>query len=138
LPISDFTEGERDLESTLGKRSSVLLVGRTGKPLENAVEFLRLNGYQVVVANSGDQAKELLRGNEYPFVGLLVLLEGADPEFSPLLADARGAQPSLKTVIQTIGCNQDELSTELLKCVDLVISSDMSQEAVLGKLRSIL
>ena len=83
LPISDFTEGERDLESALGKRSSVLLVGRAGKPLENAVEFLRLNGYQVVVANSGDQAKELLRGNEYPFVVLLVLLEGNDPEFSP-------------------------------------------------------
>jgi hypothetical protein len=67
-----------------------------------------------------------------------VLLEGTDPEFSPLLANARVTQPSLKTVIQTVGCNQDELSTDLLKCVDLVISSDMSQEAVLGKLRSIL
>ncbi|MEO8427737.1 MAG: ATP-binding protein, partial [Verrucomicrobiota bacterium] len=138
LPISDFTEGERDLESALGKRSSILLVGRAGKPLENAIEFLRLNGYQVVVANSEGQAKELLGGNEYPFVGLLVLLEGNDPEFSLLLADARVTHPSLKTVMQTIGCNQDELSPDLLKCVDLVISSDMSQEAVLGKLSSIL
>ena len=71
-------------------------------------------------------------------VVLLVLLEGNDPEFSPLLADARVTKPTLKTVIQTIGCNQDELSTDLLKCVDLVISSDMSQETVLGKMRSIL
>jgi hypothetical protein len=67
-----------------------------------------------------------------------VLLEGNDQEFSPLLADVRLTQPALKTVMQTVGCNQDELSTDLLKCVDLVISSDMSQEAVLGKLRSIL
>ena len=138
LPISDFTEGERDLESALGKRSSVLLAGRAGKPLENAIEFLRLNGYQVVVAKSAAQAKELLGGNEYPFVVLLVLLEGNDKEFSPLLADVRLTQPALKTVMQTVGCNQDELSTDLLKCVDLVISSDMSQEAVLGKLKSIL
>ena len=138
LPISDFTEGERDLESALGKRSSVLLAGRAGKPLENAIEFLRLNGYQVVVAKSAAQAKELLGGNEYPFVVLLVLLEGNDQEFSPLLADVRLTQPALKTVMQTVGCNQDELSTDLLKCVDLVISSDMSQEAVLGKLKSIL
>ena len=138
LPISDFTEGERDLESALGKRSSVLLAGRAGKPLENAIEFLRLNGYQVVVANSAAQAKELLGGNEYPFVVLLVLLEGNDQEFNPLLADVRLTQPALKTVMQTVGCNQDELSTDLLKCVDLVISSDMSQEAVLGKLKSIL
>jgi hypothetical protein len=138
LPISDFTEGECDLESALGKRSSVLLAGRAGKPLENAIEFLRLNGYQVVVAKSAAQAKELLGGNEYPFVVLLVLLEGNDQEFSPLLADVRLTQPALKTVMQTVGCNQDELSTDLLNCVDLVISSDMSQEAVLGKLRSIL
>ena len=138
LPISDFTEGERDLESALGKRSSVLLAGRAGKPLENAIEFLRLNGYQVVVANSAAQAKELLGGKEYPFVILLVLLEGNDQEFNPLLADVRLTQPALKTVMQTVGCNQDELSTDLLKCVDLVISSDMSQEAVLGKLKAIL
>jgi PAS domain S-box-containing protein len=138
LPISDFTEGERDLESALGKRSSVLLAGRAGKPLENSIEFLRLNGYQVVVAKSAAHAKELLGGNEYSFVVLLALLEGNDQEFSPLLADVRLTQPALKTVMQTVGCNQDELSTDLLKCVDLVISSDMSQEAVLGKLKSIL
>ena len=138
LPISDFTEGERDLESAFGKRSSVLLAGRAGKPLENAIEFLRLNGYQVVIAKSAAQAKELLGGNEYPFVVLLVLLEGNDQEFSPLLEDVRLTHPALKTVMQTVGCNQDELSTDLLKCVDLVISSDMSQEAVLGKLKSIL
>jgi hypothetical protein len=40
--------------------------------------------------------------------------------------------------LQIVGCNQDELETELLATADLVITADMSSEIIQRQLQRLL
>jgi Histidine kinase-, DNA gyrase B-, and HSP90-like ATPase len=134
LPLSDFTEGEREAEISAGVRHSLLLAGSAGKSIETIAEFLRLNGYQAVLAHSEDQAFEILGSNKYRFAGLMILLETNHAEFISLLKNPQLQEQSLKVILRIVGCNQDELDIEHLRRADLIIPPESSQENILREL----
>jgi signal transduction histidine kinase len=134
LPLSDFTEGEREAEISAGVRRSLLLAGSAGKSIETIAEFLRLNGYQAVLAHSEDQAFEILGSNKYRFAGLMILLETNHAEFISLLKNPQLQEQSLKVILRIVGCNQDELDIEHLRRADLIIPPESSQENILREL----
>lgn len=135
LPQADFTEVEQALESTRRRRLCVLLAGRKGKSLESMAEFLRQNNYLVVLADG--KAEELLQSPEYQFDALLVQVGAKENGPLALLAAARKLKLPLKLILQIVGCNQDELETQFLQRADLVISSEMAQDAVLEELAAL-
>jgi PAS domain S-box-containing protein len=136
LPQADFTEAERAVVASASRRYTLLLVGAAGKLLDDTAEFLRMNGYHTVVASDCAKATNSLRGEDYPFVGVLLLHEPHDPQFTPLLAEARRQRPPLKTVIQIVGGHPDELDTQITRLSDLIIAPDLSSEEVLAKLKA--
>ena len=137
LPLSDFTEGEREEDMSSGVRRSLLLAGSRGKSIETTAEFLRLNGYQAVLAHSEAHALEILRSDKYRFAGLMILLEMNQEEFISLLKNPQLQEQSLKVILRIVGCNQDELDIEHLRRADLIIPPESSQEKILRELESL-
>ncbi|MBI3414822.1 MAG: PAS domain-containing protein, partial [Verrucomicrobia bacterium] len=137
LPISDFTEGDRELETTARERRSFIVAGAAGKPLDSMVEFLRLRNYHVAVAHSRAQVIELLRLNEYPYAALLAQVDGDDEHFGALVTEVRRLQMPLKTILQIVGRNEDELDTHVLRRADLILSSDLPQDAIAQQLAAL-
>jgi two-component system cell cycle sensor histidine kinase/response regulator CckA len=137
LPQADFTEADQEEKSDQLKRRSLLLLGPPGKGRDSTAEFLRLNGYHVVAADAQPGALDLLHAPEYQFEGILVQVEANDLDSLSLAANVRKQKLPVKTILQIVGCNQDEFETQFLLNVDLILSSDMSQEAILEKLRSL-
>jgi len=138
LPQSDFTEAEREITIATVGRHSLLLVGRTERLVENTAEFLRVNGYHVVTALTYEKALEALGATAHAFAGLMVLVEDADPRLQRLVKEVRSQQLPLKTILQIVGCNQDELETRFLTRSDLVISPDMAEDDIVDKLNTVL
>lgn len=132
LPQADFTEAEKDMESFNRRRRSLLLAGRPGPLLDRTAEFLRLHNFHV--ATGGLDAEELLRSSDYRFDGLLILAEPQEPATLRLAAFVRQQKLPVKVIIQTVGCNQDELETQFLVKADLIISADTPQDAIVEKL----
>lgn len=135
LPEADFSESERTEIAGGGQRRSLLVVGRQGELLNNTTEFLRLNGYHVVNAWDGEQVAGTLEAGDYRIVGLFLLAETSGPDWLAIYDKARKIDPTLKVVLQVIGCNQDELDTRVLEQADLVITNGMSQEDIVWRLR---
>lgn len=136
LPQADFTEAERAVLAASGQRHTLLLAGAPGKLLDDTAEFLRMNGYHTVVASDCAKATSSLQGVDFQFVGVLLLLEPNDPQFTPVLAEARRQKPPLKTMIQIIGGQPDDLDAQVARLSDLIIAPDLSSEDVLRKLKA--
>ncbi|MBI4323843.1 MAG: PAS domain-containing protein [Chloroflexi bacterium] len=137
LPQADFTEGDRVATASAKARRSLLLVGPDEKLLQHTAEFLRVNGYHVVVALSLEGANALLASLDYQFVGVMVLTNGDDLSYCTLFREARLRKPPLKTILQTVGCNQDQLDTDLVNKADLLVPPDMSQPSILAELNAV-
>ena len=136
LPQADFTEADQAQLSLNQRRRCVLLAGRPGKSVDDTAEFLRLHNYQVVMTHRN--ALALLYAGEYHFDALMVLVESGNLELARLLTQARQSRLPVKTVLQIVGCNQDELETQFLVNADLVLSTDLTEEDVLHKLAATL
>ena len=136
LAQSDFTEAEEAFEISSRRRRSLLLAGQPGPALAGTAELLRQQGYHVVTASA--HAEETLASSEQYFDALFVLLEPHDPQFLPLLQSVRQQRLPTKVIVQTLGCNQDELDTRLLAQADLTISADLPQETILERLAAVL
>ncbi|HOW67579.1 MAG TPA: ATP-binding protein [Candidatus Paceibacterota bacterium] len=136
LPQADFTEAEREMTEAVPPRRSLLLAGVAGSLLDETTEFLRIHGYHVVAANTPSSAREHLRNSEYSFVGLMLLIEPKDRDFTPLVREVRREKRPLQVILQVIGGHPDELETPLARETDLVITPDLSGDAVLEKLRT--
>ena len=132
LPQADFTEAEAAHELTSKRRRSFLLVGQRGKSMESMAEFLRLHGYLVVTAT--ENAEDLLRSNEHNFDGLWLQVEAKDLGVLSLVGIVRREKLPIKSVVQIVGCNQDELETAFLQKADLILTAEMSEESVLDQL----
>jgi PAS domain S-box-containing protein len=137
LPMSDFTEAEMESKSAQTRRQSLLLVGTTDKLLENTAEFLRLNGYYVVLSSSKDDAAEKLHSLDYQFTGIMALVESHDFSLSSFIHEVRTQRLPVKTILQIVGCNQDEMDTQFLRQADLIISPDMPEDDILEKMHSL-
>ncbi len=138
LPEADFTEADRLAMPSDSHRSSILLAGAGGAVCEGTIEFLRSHGYHVVTAHTPDQALEILDTVEYPLVALWVIEAAGARGLAGLIPAARRKKYGLKTILQIIGCNQDELDHQVLKETDLVIGADWSENAIANKLKVVL
>ncbi len=132
LPQADFTEAEMAQELSGQRPRCLLLAGRAGKSLDSMAEFLRLHNYQVVLATRN--AAVVLHSAEYHFDGVMVQVEAKERGVLPLVEAARECRWPLKTIVQIVGCNQDELETRLLQKADLIISADLPEEVILARL----
>lgn len=136
LPLADFTEAQPVHESP-AQRLTVLLTGSSSGLVESSAEVLRLWGFSVSTALSHHELRLRLDSALHPTNGLLVLIEHHDAGLRSLLESLRPEFPRLKVALQIVGCNQDELDSELLATADLVITADMSSESILRQLRSL-
>lgn len=136
LPQADFTEAENAQELSSRRRRRLLLAGQPGRALDSTAEFLRQHNYHVIVGAT--DAEEHLRSGDGAFDALLVLIEPQDASFLPLLQLVRKQRLPLKIILQTVGCNQDEVDTQILGRADLVIPADLPQENILKQLAEAL
>ena len=81
---------------------------------------------------------ELLQSSDYQFAGVMLLAEPNAPGLNSLLAEVRQQTKEMKVVLKLAGCSQDELDSQMIKGVDLLLNSDLSQADILGKLESFL
>ena len=137
LPQADFTEAEREQSHATSARRTLLVIGQPGPALEGVVEFLRQNGYYVVMAYSEDSAHEMLLSPDYLFSGVM-LLAAAEPVLSStLFREIERYRMPVKIILQIVGSNQDELDTQILKRLDLLIPPDLGAHEILAKLNAI-
>ena len=139
LPEADFSESARVEEQSRRARParrSLLLVGQAGDVLDKTAELLRSHNYHVVVTAGADNLADLLQSSDYQFAGVLLLAEPNDPALKLLPAELRQQKKDLKVVLKLAGCNQDDLDGQLLKGIDLLLTSDLSETDALLKLKS--
>lgn len=137
LPEADFTEAERVQERT-GLRRSLLVVGPPGRPLDTTTEFLRRSGFFVVTESREDHALQLLDSLDYEFDAVLVQVSAdPSPRSGQLLRDVRERRPPVKSVLQIIGRNADEVETAWIRNASLTIPPDLPEREFGEKLREL-
>jgi PAS domain S-box-containing protein len=126
LPQATFEETKPALvAATQGpRRRQMLLVGPTGDFFHRRAELLRSNGYQVLTANSMDAVLETLdAGHELD--GAMLLVEPLDQTHELVVPEIRRRCSRMpKMVLQLVGRNADEIDSETLDAIDLVLASD--------------
>jgi PAS domain S-box-containing protein len=138
LPEADFSESGRvQEESRRGRlaRRSLLLVGQSGEVLDKTAELLRSHNYHIVVA-AGDHLGDLLQSSDYQFAGVLLLAEPNDPALNSLPGEVRQQKKDIKVVLKLAGCNLDDLDSQLLGGIDLLLNPDLSEADMLMKLKA--
>jgi PAS domain S-box-containing protein len=135
LPQSDLTEAEQAAPIRRPRRNLLLCGSKGSATLESVAEFWRQHGYQIVTA--GPDMAERLQEGEYHFDGCLVLAEPDEFGWKSLVDLILREKFPWKMILQIIGCNRDELETRHLLKADLVISEEMSEEAVLEKMAAL-
>jgi hypothetical protein len=141
LPQADFSESNQDnadAQRHRVTRRTILLVGQAGEILDKTAEFLRSHNYPIVIATAGESVPELLQSGDYQFAGVMLLAEPNAPGLNSLLIEVRQQTKEMKVVLKLAGCSQDELDSEVLKGADLLLSADLSEADILGKLESFL
>jgi signal transduction histidine kinase len=134
LPEADFSETERQASGG-GQRHTLLLLGAPGEALASTAEFLRQHDFYVVMAASDEEAAEFLRSPFYQFGAVVVQTTVG----SVLLFDEIARQNfPLKTVLQVVARNPDEIEAQLLSKIDLIIPADTPGQEMLSRMRSLL
>jgi hypothetical protein len=139
LPEADFSESARSQDQARRARHarrSLLLVGQSGEVLDKTAELLRSHNYHIVVAVGADNLGDLLQSGDYQFAGVLLLAEPGEPALNSLPGELRQQNKDLKVVLKLVGCNQDDLDTQLLQKIDLLLNADLSEADMLLKLKS--
>lgn len=137
LPQADFTETERLEKESTPRRHTLLIVGRP-QMAEGSAKLLREHGYYTVVTPAGERALELLNSPDYQFDGILGLVSAEDTSPADLFVNGVCANTKLKKFLQVVGCNQDELDTQLLGRADVVFSTDIPEPEMVSKLANAL
>jgi DNA-binding response OmpR family regulator len=106
--------------------------------LDATAAFLRENGFQVIVVASPEVVSEALREYNGRIAAVILLVTNGDPRYLRFLEQVRRSTHRIKTIVQIMGCNQDELGTELLSNVDLVVNSDEPRSELPAKIKSVL
>jgi len=138
LPQADFTEAEQERTRRATRRHTLLLLGPAGNTLDNTAQFLREHGLYVVVTSEEDAALDLACSAEYDFSALMVQVRATDSPQVSLIGQIRPRKLPLKTILQIIGGNQDELRSRFLDQADLIISTDLPEAELLARLNSVL
>lgn len=138
LPLADFTETERQRIGPAAPRHAVLVVGSPAHGLEQSANLLRERGYYVLAAPAVEAAREALTDPGYQFSALLLQLDEAGAPDAQLLRMAQLCKPPLKTILQVVGCNRDDLDTNTLAQFDLVLDQDTPFAGFLERMGALL
>ncbi|MDB6020638.1 MAG: hypothetical protein JWQ04_495 [Pedosphaera sp.] len=141
LPEADFSESDgaaTDAPLKTAQRRSLLLLGQSGEVLDKTAEYLRSHNYHVVVATAAECLPELLESGDYQFAGVLLLAEPNDRAMPEMLESVRQQKPELKVALKLAGCSPDDMNTQILQRVDLLLNQDMPEAEALAKLESLL
>ena len=137
LPEADFSESSKEgvgRESDPARRRSLLLVGQPGELLDKTAEFLRSHNYHIVIATEPESLGELLQSSDYQFAGVMLLAEPNDHAVSAMVAEVRRQKQEFKVILKLAGLSQDDLNTQVLNRVDLVLNPDLPDADVLARL----
>ena len=137
LPEADFSESARvEAEARRARmaRRSMLLVGQAGEVLDKTAELLRSHNYHIVVAGA-DNAGDFLQSSDYQFAGVLLLAGPNDSTVNSLPGELRQQKKDLKVVLKLAGCSQDDLDTQFLQGIDLLLNPDLPDADMLQKLK---
>lgn len=139
LPEADFSESIRVEEAAQRKRHtrrSLLLLGLPGEVMDMTAEMLRSHDFHIVTATPTDSLVELLTSSEYHFDGVFLIAEPNDPTVKSLPAEIRQQNKDVKLVLKLAGCNQDDLDSNWISKLDLVLNPDLAEAEMLSKLKS--
>jgi PAS domain S-box-containing protein len=138
LPEADLSAppAERAARHGAVTHRSLLLLGQGGEMLDKAAELLRSHNFHIVVAEASESLRDLLQSNDYHFAGAVLFAGPNDPGLRSLLDEVRQQDRSLKVAFRLAGCNQDDLDTQLLSRIDLVLTSDLSEGDFLGRINA--
>lgn len=138
LPEADFTEIERVNEQIELRRRCILVVGTLGRSLDTTAEFLRRSGFFVVTESQTEKVPQLLDSFDYEFDGVLLqLVAYSDQQTGQLLEELKGRRPPIKTILQIIGRNADEIDTSWIRSASLTIPSDLPEPTFGQKMREL-
>ncbi|MBL9137221.1 MAG: PAS domain-containing protein [Verrucomicrobiales bacterium] len=141
LPEADFTETSGSTEEgkrpTRGRRG-ILMYGAANTLLNSTAEWLRTEGYHVATADTLERGVEVLRGGDYNYDLIFLLLDSPGTVLASHLGAWMEALPRLKLVIRPVGRDRDEVDPELLRRAHWVVTPELSQRGVLEKLKEIL
>jgi hypothetical protein len=137
LPEANFSESQPAEEAARKQKARryLLLLGLPGEVLDKTAEFLRSHDYHVVKAGSSDSLVELLQSSDYHFDGIFLLAEPNDPALRSLPSEVRQQNKDIKLVVKLAGCTEDDLETQFLSRVDLLLTPDLSEADMLSKLK---
>lgn len=138
LPEADFTEQERVEEEDERRRRTLLVIGPAGRSLDTTVDSLRRGGFFVVAENREDRALEALDSMDYEFDGVLVQVAAdASEQTGRLLREVRQRKPPVKSILQIIGRNEDEVHGDWLRAATLTLPSDLQETEIQRKLKEL-
>lgn len=141
LPEADFTETNGPSEEEKGSpkaRRGILMYGPGNSLLDSTAEWLRTEGYHVATADSLERAVLVLRGGDYNYDMVFLLLDSPGTVLAAHVAAWMEALPRLKLVIRPVGRDGDEVDSELVRRAHWVVTPELSQRGVLEKLKEIL
>ncbi len=131
LPEADFTEQERVQEGDERRRRTLLVVGQAGRSLDTTVDSLRRAGFFCVAESREDQVLEMLDRLDYEFDAVLVQVAAdASNQIGRLLREVRQRKPPIKSILQIIGRNEDEVSSAWLNDATLTLPSDIQETEI--------
>jgi len=134
LPQADFTEADH-VSKEIQARHTLLLIGSNGAFLNSMTAVLRQNGFCVVVTTSEASANDFLLSPDYKFSA--VILQTTIPQ-SVIFRDIHKQHVTVKTILQVVQRNPDEVESQFLKWADLVLPADMSEPVMLEHIKSVL
>jgi signal transduction histidine kinase len=137
LPEADMSDPQPELAAwPAPTRRSLLLLGQTGEMLDKTAELLRSHNFHVVAADASESLRDFLQSSDYHFSGVLLFAQPNDPGLRSLLDEVRRQNKKVKVALILAGCNQDDLETQLLSKMDLVLASDLSETDFVGRINS--
>ena len=137
LPEADLSEPQPESGPQPGHtRCSLLLLGQTGEMRDKTAELLRSHNFHIVAAEASESLRDLLQSGDYQFAGVLLFAEPNDPGLRSLLDEVRQQNKSIKVALKLAGCNQDDLQTQFLSNIDLVLASDLTEADFLARVTS--
>jgi hypothetical protein len=134
LPEADFTEAEQHAATAQPSRS-VLVLGQPGPALESLRDLLRNHDFQVIDAETPEAAWGMLTAPECKITAAIMQ---SNTDCPGLFADIRKQGLPVKTVLQVVACNQDELDTSFLGSADLVLPAEIHGNQIPARIRAVL
>lgn len=113
-----------------------ILVAEDEKPLAHAMELKLTNaGYEVTVANDGDQAIQYLKNNKYDLL-LLDLIMPVSDGFNVLQNMKNSKNNTPVIVMSNLSQEEDKIKTTHFGVKDFFIKSDTSLAELISKIQT--